>query len=87
MSKKVEDAKKKCARLTSELEKAQETIKESQKRYKAKEAELSKANMDLIHLMLVENNLTIQDLPDLITELGPAASNNPDSSSHDNQTY
>lgn len=69
MSKKVEDAKKRCARLNGELEKAQETIKDAQKRHKAKEAELNKANMDLINLMLVENELTMQDLPDLISEL------------------
>lgn len=83
MSKKIKDAEKKCTRLGKELEKAKENVKEAETKLATKQGEFDRANMDLVNLLLVEHKLTIQDLPELLSELSSENKNAAVSSQQD----
>lgn len=85
MSKKIKDAEKKCARLGAELEKAKENVKEAELKLVSKQEEFDSANMNLVNLLLVEHQLTIQDLPELLSDL--ARKNNNSESSYSKESY
>lgn len=66
-----------------ELKKAKENVKEAETKLATKQDEFDRANMDLVNLLLVEHKLTIQDLPELLSELSSENKNAAVSSQQD----
>lgn len=90
MSQKIKDQEKRCKRLERELNSAKDKLTEQNEKVKNKEQELQAARVDLVNLLLVENDVSLAELPSVLSEHKKKAAhsfNHNDNSSNSGETH
>lgn len=65
---KIKELEKRQDRLTKELEKAKERLEKEKELVSAKEDQIKRTEAELFSALLVENNLTLSDLKNLLSD-------------------
>lgn len=68
---KIKELEKRQDRLTKELEKAKERLEKEKELVAAKEDQIKRTEAELFSALLVENNLTLSDLKELLSDKEP----------------
>lgn len=70
---KIKELEKRQERLTKELEKAKERLEKEKELVAAKEDQIKRIEAELFSALLVENNLTLSELKELLSDKQPEA--------------